>query len=138
MQFTEETRKKLESECTFAASRSSGPGGQNVNKVNTRIELRFSLSASQILSENEKEKIRVKLKNRINSNDELVLFSEANRSQLGNKLLVTEKFFGLLEKSLAIQRKRIKTSPTAGSKVKRLESKKLLAQIKQLRKTPEI
>jgi ribosome-associated protein len=99
MQFTEETRKKLENECTFTASRSSGPGGQNVNKVNTRIELRFSLSASQILSEKEKEKIRTKLKNRINSNDELVLFSEANRSQLGNKCWLPINFLGCSKKA---------------------------------------
>jgi ribosome-associated protein len=137
MVFSEEIKKKLENECIFSASRSSGPGGQNVNKVNTRIELRFSITSSEIFSEEEKDKIRAKLKNRINSGDELVLFSEAKRSQLGNKILVTEKFFALVEKSLTIQKKRVKTSPSASSKAKRLESKKIEAKKKQLRKPPE-
>jgi ribosome-associated protein len=137
MVFSEEIKKKLENECIFSASRSSGPGGQNVNKVNTRIELRFSITASEIFSEEEKDKIRAKLKNRINSGDELVLFSEAKRSQLGNKILVTEKFFALVEKSLTIQKKRVKTSPSASSKAKRLESKKIEAKKKLLRKPPE-
>jgi ribosome-associated protein len=137
MVFSEEIKKKLENECIFSASRSSGPGGQNVNKVNTRIELRFSITSSEIFSEEEKDKIRAKLKNRINSGDELVLFSEAKRSQLGNKILVTEKFFALVEKSLTIQKKRVKNSPSASSKVKRLESKKIEAKKKQLRKPPE-
>lgn len=137
MVFSEEIKKKLENECIFSASRSSGPGGQNVNKVNTRIELRFSITASEIFSEEEKDKIRAKLKNRINSGDELVLFSEAKRSQLGNKVLVTEKFFALVEKSLTIQKKRVRTSPSASSKAKRLESKKIDAKKKQLRKPPE-
>ncbi len=137
MVFSEEIKKKLENECIFSASRSSGPGGQNVNKVNTRIELRFSITTSEIFSEKEKDKIRAKLKNRINSSDELVLFSEAKRSQLGNKVLVTEKFFALIEKSLAIQKKRVKTSPSASSKAKRLESKKIEAKKKRLRKPPE-
>lgn len=137
MVFSEEIKKKLENECIFSASRSSGPGGQNVNKVNTRIELRFSITTSEIFSEKEKDKIRAKLKNRINSSDELVLFSEAKRSQLGNKVLVTEKFFALIEKSLTIQKKRVKTSPSASSKEKRLESKKIEAKKKLLRKPPE-
>jgi ribosome-associated protein len=137
MVFSEEIKKKLENECIFSASRSSGPGGQNVNKVNTRIELRFSITSSEIFSEEEKDKIRAKLKNRINSGDELVLFSEAKRSQLGNKILVTEKFFALVEKSLTIQKKRVKTSPSASSKAKRLESKKIEAKKKLLRKPPE-
>jgi ribosome-associated protein len=137
MVFSEEIKKKLENECIFSASRSSGPGGQNVNKVNTRIELRFSITSSEIFSEEEKDKIRAKLKNRINSGDELVLFSEAKRSQLGNKILVTKKFFALVEKSLTIQKKRVKTSPSASSKAKRLESKKIEAKKKLLRKPPE-
>lgn len=137
MVFSEEIKKKLENECIFSASRSSGPGGQNVNKVNTRIELRFSITASETFSEEEKDKIRAKLKNRINSGDELVLFSEAKRSQLGNKKLVTEKFFALVEKSLTVQKKRVKTSPSASSKAKRLESKKIEAKKKLLRKPPE-
>ena len=138
MLFSNEIRKKLEQECTISASRSSGPGGQNVNKVNTRVELRFSLNQSNILSEEEKERTLNKLKNRINSAGELVLFSESERTQSGNKLKVLEKFIKLLENALTPRKKRIKTSPSISSGLKRLQSKKLNAQKKLLRKPPEV
>lgn len=128
----------LESELRFSAGRSSGPGGQNVNKVSTRVELRFSVSGSSVLSESQKDRIRLKLKNRINTEDELILISQVERSQLKNKEKVTELFFTLLEKALTIPKKRIKTSPTKSSKLKRLESKKINAEKKQRRKPPEI
>ncbi|HSM46901.1 MAG TPA: alternative ribosome rescue aminoacyl-tRNA hydrolase ArfB [Draconibacterium sp.] len=137
MKLTEEHKKQLETEIVFSATRSSGPGGQNVNKVNTRVELRFSVINSIIFSEEEKARISLKLKNRINSEGELIITSQTARTQLDNKEKALEKFFDLIEKALTIQKKRLKSRPTVASRLKRLESKKNLAQKKQLRKPPE-
>ena len=137
MNLTEEHKKQLETEIVFSANRSSGPGGQNVNKVNTRVELRFSVNNSTVFSEEEKARIHLKLKNRINSEGELVLTSQTGRTQLDNKEKALEKFIELLEKALTIQKKRLKSRPTVASRLKRLESKKNLALKKQLRKPPE-
>jgi len=137
MKLTEEHKKQLETEIVFSATRSSGPGGQNVNKVNTRVELRFSVINSIIFSDEEKARISLKLKNRINSEGELLITSQIARTQLDNKEKALEKFFDLIEKALTIQKKRLKSRPTVASRLKRLESKKNLALKKQLRKPPE-
>ena len=138
MFISEERKKGLQTEFIYSATRSSGPGGQNVNKVNTRVELRFSIEKTQFLSSLEKNKIRFKLKNRINLDGELVLVSQVERSQWRNKEVVTEKFFMLIEKVLTPTKKRIKTMPTKSSRLKRLESKKKMSQKKQLRKSPDL
>ncbi len=137
MYISEERKKKLETEFTLSASRSSGPGGQNVNKVNTRVELRFSVIASAFLTDDEKSTIQIKLKNRINSEGELVITAESERSQLRNRQIVTAKFFELTEKALTPVKKRIKTSPTSVSRVKRLDNKKKMSLKKQMRKPPK-
>ena len=138
MIFSEERKKGLPTEFVYSATRSSGPGGQNVNKVNTRVELRFSVENSQSLSAIEKRKIRFNLKNRINLDGELVLVSQVERSQWRNKEVVTDKFFRLVEKALTPAKKRIKTMPTKSSRLKRLESKKKMSQKKQLRQLPKL
>jgi len=137
MKLTEAQKKLVETEIVFSATRSSGPGGQNVNKVNSRVELRFSVLNSTVFSDDEKARISLKLKNRINSEGEMVLTSQTGRSQLDNKEKAIEKFFELMEKALTIQKKRIKTSPSITSRLKRMESKKITALKKQLRKPPE-
>lgn len=134
--FTEVQKKQFENEFVFAATRSSGPGGQNVNKVSSRIELRFSIDKSEFLTETEKQRLHLKLKNRINSEGELLLVSQTERSQLGNKENTIASFFVLVEKALSIQKKRIKSKPTFASKLKRLDSKKINAKKKFLRKPP--
>ena len=121
-------------ELNFTASKSSGPGGQNVNKVNTRVELHFPLEESAVFSEEEKRLIALKLSNRINATGSIFLASDSERSQLRNKEKVIQKFFELIEKALKPQKKRKKTTPTRASKVKRLESKKHLSQKKERRK----
>ena len=138
MHLSEEIKQQLETECKFSASRSSGPGGQNVNKVNTKVELRFSIPDSQLFSEKEKNLLFRKLKNRINTEGELVLVSESERSQLRNRTKVTTLFFELIEKALKPAKKRIKTKPTASSRLKRLEGKKQLSKKKQSRQRPEL
>lgn len=117
----------------FTATRSSGPGGQNVNKVNTRIELRFNISSSDLLSEDEKKMIFEKLSNRINNEGELIISSQSDRSQLMNKNNAVEKFYELVSKALTVKAKRKLTSPTASSRLKRIEKKKLRSSIKKLR-----
>jgi ribosome-associated protein len=137
MKFTEEQKKQLETEMVLSATRSSGPGGQNVNKVNTQVELRFSIKNSNLFSDDEKDRIFLKLKNKINSEEELILTSQTARTQLDNKENVIEKFYELIEKALTIQKKRLKSRPTAASRLKRLESKKSQALKKLFRKPPE-
>lgn len=125
----------LERELNFSASRSSGPGGQNVNKVNTKIELRFNVGASSILSLAQKEIIILRLKNRISSDGELIIVSQAGRSQLENRTKAVEKFFFLLAQALTPAKKRIATRPTRGSKEIRLKKKKILSELKRLRRS---
>ena len=136
MFISEDRKKRLETEFVLSASKSSGPGGQNVNKVNTRVELRFSVNKSGTLLDEEKHKIHIKLKNRINSEGELILVEQSERSQWRNRQKVTAKFFELLEAALTPVKRRIKTSPTKASRVKRLENKKKMSIKKQLRKSP--
>jgi ribosome-associated protein len=103
-------------ELSFKATRSSGSGGQNVNKVSTKVELRFKIGESVLLTENDKDRVRIKLKNRISSEDILIIASDSERTQLGNKREVIEIFFDLLEKALKKPKKRVKTKPTKASK----------------------
>ena len=137
MKLEESIKKQLETEAVFSATRSSGPGGQNVNKVNTQVELRFSVKNSGLFSDKEKDSIFLKLKNRINSEGEFIVTSQTGRTQLDNKEKALEKFYELIEKALTVQKKRLKSRPTTASRLKRLESKKSQALKKQLRKPPE-
>jgi len=125
-------------EFVFQASRSSGPGGQNVNKVSSKVELRFNLRSSALLDEQEKAIIAEKLANKINKEGELVLVAQTDRSQLKNKEKVIEKFYHLLEKALMPPKRRYKTKPTKDSVEKRLESKRVKATIKAGRKGLEL
>jgi len=121
-------------ELVFSATRSSGPGGQHVNKVSSRVELRFDIAASSCLSEDEKEMLRQKLARRISKDDILILRAQSERSQYDNKEQVTEKFYALLGKALAPVKKRRASKPTLVSRIKRLESKQLHAKKKARRR----
>lgn len=125
-------------EFKFSASRSGGPGGQNVNKVSSKIELRFNVSESTILTAEEKELIIAKLATRINNDGELVIISQSERSQLANKVKVIEKFYILISKALKPVKKRKSTKPTKASQEKRLDKKKNNSQKKAARKKLEI
>jgi ribosome-associated protein len=126
--------RDFEKEFIFSASRSSGPGGQNVNKVSSKVELRFNLFMTLKFSDEEKELILRKLKNKITREGELVLVSQSERTQLMNKIVVTEKFFDLVSSSLTVQKKRRSTKPTLSSKIKRLEGKRNRGTIKKMRR----
>ena len=135
MDFSE---RDFSSEFIFQTSRSSGPGGQNVNKVSSKVELRFNLLSSTLLDEHEKAVIAEKLVNKINNEGELVLVAQTDRSQLKNKEKVIEKFYHLLEKALTPPKKRYRTRPTKASVEKRLESKRIKSMIKVTRKGFEL
>jgi len=125
---------QLIKELEFKATRSSGKGGQNVNKVSTKVELRFDVSNSLLLSDNEIVRISEKLKNRISLEGILILSSDSERTQLGNKRKVFELFLSLIEKALHKPKKRIKTKPTKASKERRLKEKKIKSDRKQSRR----
>ena len=121
-------------ELRYNASRSSGPGGQNVNKVSTKVELRFHVASSQVLTEDEKAVVAEKLAARINAAGELLLVSQSERSQLKNREKVTEKFYALITRALTPRKKRKATRPSLASREERLETKRRQSEKKANRK----
>lgn len=123
-----------EGEFEFSSSRSSGPGGQNVNKVNTKVEVRLNIILSSYLSEDEKKLICSKLGNKINSQGELIVTSQSERSQLLNREKALERILKLLCSALTEKPVRKSTVPTTKSKMERLEEKKKRGLIKKMRR----
>ncbi len=123
---------KRESEIKFV--RSSGPGGQNVNKTNSAAQLRWSLANTLALSERERNLCFLKLGSQLTTEGELILKSTESRDQAQNIKLVYDKLEQIIRKALFVQRKRIKTKPTYSSKLKRLDTKKIHSEKKKNRK----
>ena len=123
----------LGSELVFSASRSSGAGGQNVNKVNTKVTLKFDVKNSQHLSEEEKEIILKKLSTRLTNEGVLILTSQEKRSQLQNKEAVVIKFEKLINKAFEKKKARKATKPSKGSVQERIKEKKQRSEKKQWR-----
>lgn len=126
--------RPFDKEYQFFTSRSSGPGGQHANKTDTKVELRFHVDHSRLLSDREKELIKTKQKQRITSDGYLQVFAQEYRSQRQNKELAIKRFLHYLTESLRQNKKRIPTKPSKEIIEKRLKGKKRMAEKKAMRK----
>lgn len=127
----------IKDELQFTTSRSSGPGGQNVNKVNSKVILKWDVANSIQLNENQKAIIYSKLKSRLTKDQVLVLQEQESRSQRANKEEVMIKLNALLQKAFVVKKKRKPTKPTKTSVQKRVKEKKLKGEKKQWRQKPD-
>lgn len=127
----------LESEMEFQASRSGGPGGQHSNKVSSKVELRFNVGNSELLNDDEKQRIRRYLAHKLTKSDEILLESREARSQHRNKQMALERFYSMVEWALKPRKKRKRTKPTRSSVERRLKKKKERSEKKKYRKPPE-
>lgn len=128
----------LLSELSFKGIRSSGAGGQHVNKVSSKIELTFDLSNSAALSQVEKQLLFQNLSSKLTKENVLILQCDESRSQHRNKEIIIKRFTTLIENALKVQKPRKSTKPTKSSVKKRLENKKSHSQKKSNRKKPEL
>ena len=123
----------LNRELDFTASRSEGPGGQNVNKVNSKITLRWDITNSLLVSDEEKKEIKDKLSSFITKDGVLILSAQDKRSQLQNKEAVLLKLDWLLLKAFEVKKQRKATKPSKAAKAERVRKKKMHSQKKQWR-----
>ena len=126
--------KDFTTELTYKTSRSSGAGGQNVNKVETSVTVLWKVEESLVFSDEEKVLIQEKLKNRINSDGILQVSSSEARTQVQNRKIAIEKILDLVNKSLIIPKKRLKTKPSKAQVEKRIQTKKKLSEKKENRR----
>jgi len=125
-------------ELNFKAIRSSGAGGQHVNKTSSKVELTFDLENSFSLSDKEKELLKMKLSSKLTKDNLLILFCDESRSQHRNKDLIIKRFLGILKLNLIQPKKRRSTKPSKTSIKRKAENKKRVSIKKALRKKPKI
>jgi ribosome-associated protein len=130
--------QKLISELNYKAVRSSGAGGQNVNKVSSKVVLSFDLKISQALTEDEKLLLEKNLSSRLTTDSILILNCDEDRSQLRNKEIVTKRFLELIKKGLIVQKTRKETKIPKSAIRKRIKNKKNTSQLKQNRRKPDV
>lgn len=130
--------EKIIAELNFKAVRSSGAGGQNVNKVSSKVVLTFDLNASQALNEQEKAFLAIKLATKLTSENLLILNCDEDRSQLKNKAIVTKRFLDFIERALIVPKKRKATKVPKAVVEKRLKDKSSISEIKENRKKPKL
>lgn len=128
----------LQSEFVFRTSRSGGAGGQNVNKLSTKVQIDFSIADSVLLTEKEKHVLLEKLANKLTTEGVLQVMAQTERTQLGNKQIAIRKLYQILNKCFAVAKKRKATKPTRSSVEKRLLSKKKHSERKQNRRQNRI
>ena len=131
-------KETIYKELHFKAVRSSGAGGQHVNKVSSKVELYFNLASSESLTEKEKQLLLKNLSNRINKEGILKIYSSESRSQHTNKEKVVKRLFKMVEKGLIVPKKRRPTKMSRAQKIKRLDNKTKHATKKILRKKPTL
>ena len=131
-------RAQLLKEISFKAIRSSGPGGQHVNKTSSKAVISFTITTSEIFTPSEKQRLLEKLKTRISQDGTLTVTCSESRSQHRNKALAIARLFSLLEKSLRVAKSRKKSRPSRNAIEKRLVSKKKHALKKANRKPPSV
>jgi ribosome-associated protein len=129
---------RIITELNFKAVRSSGAGGQNVNKVSSKVVLTFDLNASESLSEDEKLLLKTNLASRLTSEDILILNCDEDRSQLKNKEIVVKRFLEVIKKGLFVPKVRKATKIPKSVIKKRIKDKKNTSEIKQSRKKPNL
>lgn len=130
--------QKLISELNYKAVRSSGAGGQNVNKVSSKVVLSFDLKISQALTEDEKLLLEKNLSSRLTTDSILILNCDEDRSQIRNKEIVTKRFLELIKKGLIVQKTRKETKIPKSAIRKRIKNKKNTSQLKQNRRKPDV
>lgn len=124
------------SELSFRFSRSSGPGGQHVQRSDTRVELLFDVAASPSLSEEQRARVRQRLAGYIDGEGVMRIVSSATRSQLGNREDAVQRFQSLMAAALRVHRRRVPTRPGAAAREQRLTAKRTRSQVKQTRRRP--
>jgi len=128
---------KIISELSFKAVRSSGAGGQNVNKVSSKVVLSFDLHHSQALTEEEKLLVETKLSSRLTTDAVLILNCDEDRSQFRNKGIVTKRFLELIKNALLVPKERKPTRIPKSVIRKRIRDKKTISEIKKTRRKPD-
>ena len=128
------TKADLQKELTYKTSRSGGKGGQNVNKVSSKVELLFSVDGSELFTDDEKALINQKLQSRFNKDGYVQVICDEERSQYLNKEKAVERLMVLLARALLVQKPRKATKPSKKAKAERLDNKKIQSAKKEGRK----